>query len=72
MQIATDLYAGLQNFFALHTELQARPLFITGESYAGKYVPAIGMQPADNLSLIMFMCVCASLILQEYAMKLLV
>lgn len=57
MQIATDLYAGLQNFFALHTELQARPLFITGESYAGKYVPAIGMQPAGNLSLMIFMCV---------------
>lgn len=43
MQIATDLYAGLQNFYAQHTDLQARPLFITGESYAGKYVPAIGV-----------------------------
>ncbi|KAL3157467.1 hypothetical protein ABBQ32_011934 [Trebouxia sp. C0010 RCD-2024] len=42
MQIATDLYAGLQHFFSRHTDLQARPLFITGESYAGKYVPAIG------------------------------
>jgi len=42
-QIATDLYAGLQNFFALYKDLQNRPLFITGESYAGKYVPALGM-----------------------------
>ncbi len=42
IQIAADLYAGLQNFYALHTEMQNRPLFITGESYAGKYVPAIG------------------------------
>ncbi|DBB10125.1 TPA: hypothetical protein ACH3X3_001709 [Trebouxia sp. C0006] len=41
-QIATDLYAGLQNFFALYKDLQNRPLFITGESYAGKYVPALG------------------------------
>lgn len=44
-QIATDLYTGLQNFFATYTELQNRPLFITGESYAGKYVPAIGELP---------------------------
>lgn len=43
IQIATDLYAGLQNFYAQHTDLQARPLFITGESYAGKYVPVIGV-----------------------------
>ncbi len=42
-QIATDLYAGLQKFYALHKNLQNRPLFITGESYAGKYVPALGM-----------------------------
>jgi len=42
-QIATDLYAGLQNFYALYKDLQNRPLFITGESYAGKYVPALGM-----------------------------
>ena len=41
-QIATDLYAGLQNFYALYQDLQNRPLFITGESYAGKYVPALG------------------------------
>jgi len=42
-QIATDLYAGLQKFYALYKDLQNRPLFITGESYAGKYVPALGM-----------------------------
>ena len=43
MQIATDLYAGLQNLFIQHSDLQARPLFITGESYAGKYVPVVGV-----------------------------
>ena len=43
MQIATDLYAGLQNFYVQYADLQARPLFITGKSYAGKYVPAIGV-----------------------------
>lgn len=41
-QIATDLYDGLQAFFAQNDDLQKRPLFITGESYAGKYVPALG------------------------------
>ena len=42
LTVAQDLYAALQAFFAQHAELQSRPLFITGESYAGKYVPAIG------------------------------
>jgi hypothetical protein len=29
--VALDLYAALQAFFTAHQELQARPLFITGE-----------------------------------------
>ena len=39
-----DLYAppihGL--FLKLFPDLQTRPFYITGESYAGKYVPALG------------------------------
>ncbi|BDA47762.1 probable serine carboxypeptidase CPVL [Coccomyxa sp. Obi] len=42
MEVATDLYIGLQIFFANFEQLQTRPLIITGESYAGKYVPSIG------------------------------
>ena len=43
LEIAADLYIGLQGFFAQHKHLRGRPLFITGESYGGKYVPAMGM-----------------------------
>lgn len=42
MEVAEDLYEGLQGFFRKRPELRRRPLFITGESYAGKYVPSIG------------------------------
>ncbi|KAK9864784.1 hypothetical protein WJX84_011664 [Apatococcus fuscideae] len=42
MGIASDLYIGLQSFYAKHAYLAARPLIIAGESYAGKYVPSIG------------------------------
>jgi vitellogenic carboxypeptidase-like protein len=42
LQAAEDLYRGLLRFFDEHPHLQQRPLFITGESYAGKYVPSIG------------------------------
>lgn len=39
--MAQDLYEGLWKFFDAHKGLQQRPFFITGESYAGKYVPSI-------------------------------
>jgi vitellogenic carboxypeptidase-like protein len=42
LQVAEDLYRGLLRFFDEQPHLQRRPLFITGESYAGKYVPSIG------------------------------
>jgi vitellogenic carboxypeptidase-like protein len=38
--VAAHLLAALQSFFALDPGFRARPLFLTGESYAGKYVPA--------------------------------
>lgn len=36
LEMAEDLYEGMWGFFDLHQELQQRPFFITGESYAGK------------------------------------
>jgi hypothetical protein len=45
MEIATDLYAAMQSFFKKYDEYRPRPLFIMGESYAGKYVPSIGGSP---------------------------
>ncbi|XP_077250963.1 serine carboxypeptidase-like 50 [Tasmannia lanceolata] len=40
--VATHLYIALQSFYSLNPSFKSRPLYITGESYAGKYVPAIG------------------------------
>ncbi|KAL5226685.1 hypothetical protein ABZP36_014950 [Zizania latifolia] len=38
--IAAHLLAALQSFMALDPTFRARPLFLTGESYAGKYIPS--------------------------------
>ncbi|CAG9840833.1 unnamed protein product [Diabrotica balteata] len=40
-KVATDLYAALQQFFTLFNQYQHQDFYVTGESYAGKYVPAI-------------------------------
>lgn len=40
-EVGLDLYAALTQFFQLFPELQSNKFFITGESYAGKYVPAL-------------------------------
>ncbi|KAG2598470.1 serine carboxypeptidase-like 50 [Panicum virgatum] len=41
--VAEHLLAALQSFFAAQpAEFRARPLFLTGESYAGKTIPAAG------------------------------
>jgi len=46
--VAEHLLAALQSFFAAQpAEFRARPLFLTGESYAGKYVPAAGAHILD-------------------------
>ncbi|XP_043209077.1 venom serine carboxypeptidase-like [Amphibalanus amphitrite] len=39
--VARDLYAALDQFFTLFDSYRANDFYITGESYAGKYVPAI-------------------------------
>ena len=38
--VGEDLYTALDQFFQLFPDLRANPFFVTGESYAGKYVPA--------------------------------
>lgn len=40
-QIGLDLYNALVQFFTMFPELQKNDFYIAGESYAGKYVPAI-------------------------------
>lgn len=40
-KVGDDLYEALQQFFKLFPKLQKNPFFVTGESYGGKYVPAI-------------------------------
>jgi len=38
--VAHDLYEFLEQFYGIFPEVLSRNLYITGESYAGKYVPA--------------------------------
>ncbi|OWM86215.1 serine carboxypeptidase-like 50 [Punica granatum] len=40
--VAEHLFTAITGFLKLDAEYQSRPIYITGESYAGKYVPAIG------------------------------
>ena len=54
LEVAADIYVSLQLFFSKHKKLQERPLFITGESYGGKYVPAIGVPHACTTGLSLY------------------
>ena len=38
--VGNDLYEAIRQFFLLFPNLRANPFYVTGESYAGKYVPA--------------------------------
>ncbi|XP_019167666.1 PREDICTED: serine carboxypeptidase-like 50 [Ipomoea nil] len=40
--VAKHLFIAIRKFIASDASFKARPIYITGESYAGKYVPAIG------------------------------
>lgn len=40
--VGNDLYAAIRQFFTLFSELRDNAFYVTGESYAGKYVPALG------------------------------
>ncbi|XP_017877613.1 venom serine carboxypeptidase [Ceratina calcarata] len=39
--VGRDVHTALVQFFQLFPELQSNEFFVTGESYAGKYVPAV-------------------------------
>lgn len=39
--VARDLYSALTQFFQIYTDYAANPFYVTGESYAGHYVPSI-------------------------------
>jgi vitellogenic carboxypeptidase-like protein len=39
--VARDLYSALSQFFQIYTDYASSPFYVTGESYAGKYVPSI-------------------------------
>ncbi|KAL2620780.1 hypothetical protein R1flu_000985 [Riccia fluitans] len=41
-EVGRDLYIALTAFYAQNPGFQTRTLYVTGESYAGKYVPAVG------------------------------
>jgi len=41
-EVAEDMYNFLLEFLKMHPELQESDFYVTGESYAGHYVPAVG------------------------------
>lgn len=47
--VASNLYEALKQFFTMFAEYKNNPFFLTGESYAGKYVPALGYHIHQNL-----------------------
>lgn len=54
--VGRDLYVAMVQFFTMFPELQHNDFFVTGESYAGKYVPALAytihkLNPAAKLKI---------------------
>lgn len=47
-RVARELHSGLRQFFQLFPWLQSNDFFITGESYAGKYIPAVGNEIVEG------------------------
>jgi carboxypeptidase C (cathepsin A) len=47
-EMRTQFVHGVREFFKLHPEYRKNPLWVTGESYAGKYVPNIAYEMAVN------------------------
>jgi vitellogenic carboxypeptidase-like protein len=42
--LCTMMWAGLQYFFTKHPEYRACPIYLAGESYAGKYIPHLTLK----------------------------
>lgn len=42
-QLSAVVYQAMLSFYALHPEYRACPVYVAGESYAGKYVPSIAL-----------------------------
>ncbi|KAL8490565.1 hypothetical protein ACS0TY_022544 [Phlomoides rotata] len=40
--VAKHLFIAIKNFIALDDSFRTRPIYISGESYAGKYLPSLG------------------------------
>eukprot|EP01102_Stenamoeba_stenopodia_P016417 TRINITY_DN5740_c0_g1_i3.p1 TRINITY_DN5740_c0_g1~~TRINITY_DN5740_c0_g1_i3.p1 ORF type:complete len:472 (+),score=127.60 TRINITY_DN5740_c0_g1_i3:47-1462(+) len=47
-QVAGDLLSAFEVFFVMFEEYQTNPFFITGESYAGKYIPSFATAIYEN------------------------
>ena len=56
-EVRTQAVAALRIFFARHPEYAGCPFWVTGESYAGHYVPNIAWEVAVNASEIPLRCV---------------
>ncbi|RZF45124.1 hypothetical protein LSTR_LSTR011968 [Laodelphax striatellus] len=41
-RIGEDLYQAIKQFLTMFPQIQSNPFYITGESYAGKFIPALG------------------------------
>ncbi|XP_028034214.1 venom serine carboxypeptidase-like [Bombyx mandarina] len=47
-ECASDLYTALKQFLIIFPELRTAPLYIAGESYAGRYIPPFAMKLAEQ------------------------
>lgn len=48
VEVGADLYEAMRQFLTLFTDLQSHEFYIAGESYAGKYVSAMGYTILQN------------------------
>ncbi|XP_065176055.1 probable serine carboxypeptidase CPVL [Sycon ciliatum] len=46
--VARDLYSALTQFFSIYTKFAKNDFYVTGESYAGKYVPSISAKIVEE------------------------